>query len=406
MPDYTSYLSRFGSSIRPNPIRKLTKLLSRGDIIALGAGAPSAETFPTEEIAEIARKVIRESGRTVLQYGPTRGISSLLEEVARLMRGRGVEEASPSKIVVTTGSQQGLDLVARLMIERGDIVIVELPSYIGGLIALHNAGAEFVGARQDGEGIVTDDLRAKIQKARDEERRVRLIYTTPNFQNPSGVTLSERRRSELIEIAEEYDLLIVEDDPYGELYFSAAAGRPAPLVSLCPERVLYLSSFSKVLAPGLRVAWVYAPEEVALKLELAKEGADLSSSILDQAIVAESARCGLIERRLPLIRRFYEDRCRSMLDCLSRFSPPRAKWTTPTGGFFVLVEIDPGIDATEMLPEAIESGVAYVPGQPFFVDSTGSNTLRLAYSKESPEKIAQGIEILCGVIRKRSEFID
>jgi 2-aminoadipate transaminase len=280
--------------------------------------------------------------------------------------------------------------------------MVELPSYIGGLIAIHNAGAEFVGVRQDSEGINTDDLRQKIDEARESGRRVKLIYTIPNFQNPSGVTLSAARRNQLIEVAEEYDLLIVEDDPYGELYFDSALERPSPLVSLCPHRVIYLSSFSKVLAPGLRTAWAFAPDEIAAKMELAKEGADLSSSILDQAIVAEASRSGLIERRLPDIRKFYGDRCRAMLDTLSQHAPAKAKWTEPTGGFFILMEVDSQIDATEMLLEAIECGVAYVPGQPFFVDSSGSNTLRLAYSKESTERIIQGIEILCRLLKQKA----
>lgn len=406
MPDYNIHLSRFGNSMMPNPIRKMTKLLSRPEIVALGAGAPSVETFPQEEIAEIVSKVMRDGGRAALQYGPSRGLNSLLAEVSRIMHGRRVEGATTSKIVITTGSQQGLDLVGRLFVDPGDIVMVELPSYIGGLIAIHNAGAEFVGVRQDNEGISTDDLRAKVESARASGRRVKLIYTIPNFQNPSGVTLSAKRRTQLVEIAEEYDLLIVEDDPYGELYFDSAAEQPAPLVSLSPERVIYLSSFSKVLAPGLRTAWICAPEEISAKTELAKEGADLSSSILDQAIVAEAARSGLIERRLPEIRKFYGDRCRAMLDALSRYAPEKAKWTEPTGGFFVLMEVDPRIDMTELLPEAIESGVAYVPGQPFFVDSSGSNTLRLAYSKESAERITQGIEILCNVLKRRAALSD
>lgn len=399
MPEYTNHLSRFGSSIRPNPIRKLTKLLGRGDIIALGAGAPSVETFPQEEIAEIAEKIVREGGRTALQYGPTRGLPLLLEEVARVMHGRGVEDATVSRAVITTGSQQGLDLTARLFIDPGDVVMVELPSYIGALIAFHNSGAEFIGVHQDDEGVSIDDLRSKLDSARESNRRIKLIYTTPSFQNPSGVSLSTARRGQLIEIAEEYDLLIAEDDPYGELYFTNATKRPDLLVSLCPQRVIYLSSFSKVLAPGLRTAWVYAPEEVAAKVELAKEGADISSSILDQSIVAEASRSGLIERRLPDIRRFYEDRCRAMLNALEHNAPSGTKWTRPEGGFFVLMEADPSIDATDLLTEAIESGVAYVPGQPFFVDSSGSNTLRLAFSKENPQRIAQGIETLCQILK-------
>jgi 2-aminoadipate transaminase len=228
-------------------------------------------------------------------------------------------------------------------------------------------------------------------------RRAKCIYTIPNFQNPSGVTLAAQRRSELIEIADEHDLLIIEDDAYFDLYFTQEASRLVPLAAFRPERVVYLGTFSKVLAPGIRTAYLRAPEEIATKVELAKEGADLSSSVLDQALVVESLRSGLIERRLPELRKFYETRCRAMLDALDRFAPAGSRWTKPIGGFFILMELAEGINATEALPRAIENGVAYVPGQPFFVDESGENTLRLAYSKETPEKIAEGIERMCRV---------
>jgi 2-aminoadipate transaminase len=396
MIDYTDSLSKIGQAIRPNDIRKLTALLSRGNVISLAAGAPSAETFPVEELAEIASRVIRESGATALQYGPTRGNRSLVEHVAETMRARGVAEASPSGVQMTTGSQQGLDLAARVLLDPGDVAIVELPGYIGGIIALHNAGAEMVGVGQDEEGIDTLHLRATLDRLQAEGRRVKLIYTIPNFQNPSGVTLSLDRRAELIRVAGEYDLLIIEDDPYYELHFDGGS-RPDALVAMDASRVIYLSSFSKVLAPGLRAAWMYAPDPIAARCELAKEGADLSSSVLDQAIVAEAVRSGLIESRLPHIRQFYHLRCKSMLDALDRHAPKGAKWTRPLGGFFILMQIE-GIDATDALPRAIEAGVAYVPGRPFFVDGSGGDTLRLAYSKESPEKIALGIEIMCRIL--------
>jgi 2-aminoadipate transaminase len=368
-------------------------------VISLAAGAPSFETFPLEELAEISARVIRERGRFALQYGPTRGQSALVESVAATLRSRGIESSKPSEIVMTTGSQQGLDLIARIILDPGDVALVELPSYIGGIIALYNAKAELVGVRQDEGGIVISDLLEKIERARSEGRRLKCIYTIPNFQNPSGVTLAAERRRELADIAEDQDLFIIEDDAYFDLCFTEEASRLVPLAALCPDRVAYLGTFSKVLAPGLRTAWLRAPEELATKVELAKEGADLSSSVLDQAIVTEAIREGLIERRLPELRRFYEVRCRAMLESLERFAPVGARWTKPIGGFFILMELTAGADATAMLPDAIESGVAYVPGQPFFVDGSGANTLRLAYSKESPEAIADGVERMCRVFQ-------
>jgi 2-aminoadipate transaminase len=396
--EYNEMLSVLGRRLQPNAIRKLTLLLGSKEVISLAAGAPSFETFPIEEIAEISARVIRERGRFALQYGPTRGQSALVEAVADILYTRGIEGCSTSQIVMTTGSQQGLDLIARVILDPGDVALVELPSYIGGIIALHNAQAELVGVRQDDDGIVIGDLREKIDRARAEGRRVKCLYTIPNFQNPSGVTLAAQRRNELLDIADEHDLLIIEDDAYFDLHFTDEASRMVPLAALRPDRVVYLGTFSKVLAPGLRTAWLRAPEEIAAKVEIAKEGADLSSSVLDQAIVIESIREGLIERRLPELRKFYRVRCAAMLDALERFAPAGSRWTKPSGGFFILMELA-GTDATTMLMDAIESGVAYVPGQPFFVDGTGANTLRLAYSKESTEAIADGVERMCRVFK-------
>jgi 2-aminoadipate transaminase len=403
---YDEMLSAMGRRMQPNAIRKLTALLGRRDIISLAAGAPSSETFPIEELAEIAARVIRSRGQFALQYGPTRGPQQLVEAIATMLRGRGITTATPSEVVVTSGSQQGLDLVSRLLIDPGDVAMIELPSYIGGIIALHNAQAEMVGVRQDDGGIVIDDLREKITRLRAAGRRVKCVYTIPNFQNPSGVMLAVERREQLVAIADEFDLLIIEDDPYFDLAFTEAT-RPQPLAALRPERVIYLGSFSKVLAPGLRSAYVCAPAAVAAKVEMAKEGADLSTSVLDQAIVMEALHLGLIEKRLPELRRFYEVRCRAMLDALAEHAPAAARWTRPAGGFFILLEMAGELDATEILTQAIDAGVAYVPGQPFFIDGSGANTLRLAYSKETPEKIGEGVARLGRVLQpeRRAEAV-
>jgi 2-aminoadipate transaminase len=395
--EYEQLLSALGRRLEPNAIRKLTKLLGSKEVISLAAGAPSHETFPLDDLAEISARVIRERGQFVLQYGPTRGNSVLVEAVAAILRSRGLRSTTPFEIVMTSGSQQGLDLIARVLLDPGDVAMVELPSYIGGLIALHNSGAEIIGVRQDDDGIVIADLRERVDRALAQGRRVKCVYTIPNFQNPSGVTLSAERRRQLLDVADEYNLLIVEDDAYFDLAFTEGAAKLEPLAASRPDRVVYLGTFSKVLAPGLRTAWIRSPEQLAAKIEIAKEGADLSSSVLDQAIVAEAVKRGLIERRLPQLRKFYEIRCRAMLDALERFAPPGSRWTRPAGGFFILMELAGAIDATQLLPAAIEHGVAYVPGQPFFVDGSGANTLRLAFSKESPEAISNGIERMCGV---------
>jgi 2-aminoadipate transaminase len=398
--DYKELMSAFAEALRPNAIRSLMPLLVRPDIISFGGGAPSSETLPIEELAEIASRVIRDRGRSVLQYGPTRGQPALVQEVALYLRSRGMKDATPSEIILTTGSQQGLDLVSRIVLDPGDVALVELPSYVGGTIALHNSGARLVGVQQDQDGMVISDLRERIDEVRADGLRPKCIYTIPNFQNPSGITLAAERRQELVRVAEEQHLLIIEDDPYAELYFDEDASRLPPLASLCPSHVIYLGTFSKVLAPGLRTAWLRAPKEIAARIETAKEGADLSSSQLDQALVYEALRTGLVDSRLPMIREFYRTRCMAMTEALESHAASGTTWTRPRGGFFVLMETDRKIDATRLLPAAIEAGVAYVPGQPFFVDSSGANTFRLAFSKESPENIHTGIKRLCEVIKR------
>jgi 2-aminoadipate transaminase len=397
-PEYEEMLSQLGRRIRPNAIRKLTALLGNKEVISLAAGAPSAETFPLEELAEIASRVIRERGPVALQYGPTKGQPALVDAVVDILQERGLSSASAAEVIMTSGSQQGLDLISRVIIDPGDVALVELPSYIGGIIALHNSQAEMIGVRQDDGGIVIGELREKLGRALREGRRVKCIYTIPNFQNPSGVTLATERRHQLVEIADEHDLLIIEDDAYFDLYFDSDGARLVPLAALRPERVVYLGTFSKVLAPGIRTAYLRAPEAIAKKVELAKEGADLSSSVLDQAIVAEAIRSGVIARRLPELRRFYEVRCQAMLEALEHHAPAGSRWTKPIGGFFILLQLAGGVDASEVLPRAIAGGVAYVPGQPFFVDDSGANTIRLAYSKEPPEAIAEGIKRMCQVL--------
>src|SRR5262249_24281488 len=237
------------------------------------------------------------------------------------------------------------------------------PSYIGGIVALHNCGANLVGVRQDEGGIIVDDLKEKIKGHLDEGRRLKCIYTIPNFQNPSGVTLREDRRHQVIEVAQEYNLMVLEDDPYRELHFSENAAGLTPLAAIDPSRVIYLNSFSKTLAPGLRVAWLVAPEAIAAKIELAKEGADLSSSQLDIAIVCEAMRSGLVERNLPELRRFYRQRRDVMVQALERYTSPDSRWTVPGGGFFVFYEAPAGVDAGALLPSAIEAGWHMYPAR-------------------------------------------
>jgi 2-aminoadipate transaminase len=401
--DYNDVLSEVAKVLKPNAIRKLTPLLARPEIISLAPGAPSPDVFPKEELAQIASSLIRERWSSVLQYGPTRGYSPLVQSLVEYLRPREFGDLDPANVLVTTGSQQGLDLVTRVLLDRGDVALVELPSYIGGLVALHNCGASLVGVRQDDDGIVIDDLKDKINQYRRLGRRVKCIYTIPNFQNPSGVTLIGERRHQIIEVAREHNLIVIEDDPYRDIYFSEDVGSLTPLAAIDPTRVIYINSFSKVLAPGLRVAWLLAPEPIAAKIELAKEGADLSSSQLDMAIVYEAMRSGLLERHVPGLRKFYRDQRDVMIRALEQNAPAGSRWTTPAGGFFVFFKVPRGLNATALLPRAIEAGVAYVPGEAFFVDGTGQNTMRLAFCRETPEQINEGIKRLGAFLRRDLE---
>ncbi|MBI4853795.1 MAG: PLP-dependent aminotransferase family protein [Acidobacteria bacterium] len=393
--EYVKFFSNVADWAKPNPIRRLTALINRPGIISFAGGVPSPETFPYEQIAEISSRLVREKGAEVLQYGLTRGNPKLIEYLVNQMQKRGVQTKT-EEIMLTSGSQQGLDLLARLLAEPGDVVLAELPSYIGGTFALNNSGGTLTGISMSEDGIDLDAIRSKVIKMRDLGCQVKLIYTIPNFQNPSGITLSLEKRKALLALASELDLLILEDDPYGELYFNTPP--PPPIKSFDTEgRVIYLGSFSKVLTPGLRTAWIVAPSEIISKVELIKEATDLCSSMLDQAIVAECVRQDLIEGRISKLREFYQIRCQSMLSALEKFAPKGTSWTRPTGGLFIWVELASQIDTTELLSSAVEQGVAFIPGAPFYVNDAKTNSLRLAFSKETPERIAIGIEKLCKI---------
>ena len=385
--------------MRPNAIRALVGMLTRPGLISFAGGVPSPATFPSEQLAEIAARLIREQGDRVLQYGTTKGNARLADLVTARLHRRGIGWASPEGTLITSGSQQGLDLVARVLVDPGDIVFVELPSYIGGLASFWAAGAELRGVRLERDGIDLASLEHEVSTARSEGRTARVLYTIPTFQNPSGITATARSRAELVELAERLNLTIIEDDPYGEVYFDAEAPPASPIASLAPsDRVIYCGSLSKVLCPGLRTAWTVADPRLTKRLELAKEAADLCSSSLDQAIAAEALADGLVDDRLPEIRAFYAARCGAMLDALGESAPQGFSWTEPTGGLFVWVDLPEGIDATACLERAVDAGVAYVPGAPFFVDGRRENSLRLAFSKEDPDAIKRGISTLVSVL--------
>jgi 2-aminoadipate transaminase len=385
------FLSRDARNFRPSAIRAFAKLINDPNVISFAGGVPSPETFPAERIAEIASRVIRENRAVALQYGPTRGLPRLCDFVAGICRSRGID-CSAADVLMTTGSQQALDLIAHTLLDPGDVVLVELPTYIGGTSSFLGRSAELAGVAQDDQGIVPESLAEVAARVKPK-----LLYTIPNFQNPSGRLMTQQRRAEVLRIASEHDFLVIEDDPYGELVYVDDADTLAMKSRDDDHRVIYLGSFSKVLAPGLRCGWIVAAPELLAKLEIAKQAADLCSGMLDQSIVDDFTAAGELPAQIEKVRAFYRGKRATMIESLEHFSS-RATWTPADGGLFTFVTLNDDIDTAALVTEAVAGGVAYIPGAPFFVDGSGRNTMRLTFAKENDERIREGIRRLAGMI--------
>jgi len=402
MINYDTYLSRAARLMQESAIRRMgTILAQKRDIISFAPGYPAPETFPWQEFQEIARELLTGTDAAVLQYGPTRGYRPLLDVIAGSMQNRGVATAV-ERLLVTTGSQQGLDLVARVLVDPGDVVMVELPTYTGAITAFRNAQADMIGVRQAADGIDLDDLDAVYTRLTRENRRIRFLYVVPNFQNPTGLLIGLDKRRLLLAWAARRDMLIVEDDPYRELFFedSATEADVRPIRADDEDgRVLYLSSFSKTLAPGFRVAWIDAPPPIAAKLEMAKQSSDLLTGSLDQRVVYEACRRGVLDRQLPRLRRHYQEKRDAMADTLSRTLGNSVSWPAPRGGFFLWVTLPEPIDADRMVARAVEHGVIYVAGEAFFVNGGGRNMIRLSFSAPATERIVDGVTRLAATVR-------
>ncbi len=395
--DYSNFYSANANLMIPSPIRRMAHLTQKPGIISLAGGYPSIETFPMDIIRQLLEEAYSRRGAASFQYGLTRGNRELIEWLADFMKTRGVM-TNPENILLTSGSQQALRLLADVLLSPGDVALVELPSYTGGIAALRNSGAELIGINQVDDGIVTEDLETTVIRLKAQRRRVKLLYTIPSFQNPSGITMSTAKRREVLTIARKHDFVIIEDDPYYELYFGDRPDTPT-IKSLDNEgRVIYLSSFSKILTPGLRTAWVCADAGFLPKVEIAKEAADICSSTLDQEIVLGYCRGGHLARHVLNIRSFYYGRRNTLVQALRDSMPAGVTWTEPRGGFFAWVRLPEHIDTEAMLSASVDRGVAYIIGSPFHVNGAGKNTLRLAYSKEGPENLQKGVAILAELV--------
>lgn len=390
MSELEALLSADARNFRPSAIRALSKLINDPSIISFAGGVPNPETFPAEDLLICAEKVLREKRSVSLQYGPTLGLFRLRESVAAICRDRSID-AGGEQVLITTGSQQALNLVAQTMLDPGDVVLVELPTYIGGASSFHARRADLIGVEQDDAGIDPASLRKVAEDLVSSGRRVKFLYTIPNFQNPSGRLMVAERREAVLAIATEFDFLILEDDPYGELVYIEGLDT-TPIKALDRSgRVIYLGSFSKVLAPGLRCGWILADSAMLRQFELAKEAADLCSGMLDQSIVDEFCAAGKLNAQIARVREFYRDRRGAMIAELALSFAGIAHWTDATGGLFTFVTMHEAVDTAALIEGAVGMGVAYVPGSAFFVDGSGANTMRLTFAKEGDERMREGL---------------
>ena len=398
---YAQRTKRLKSSI----IRELLKLTERPELISFAGGLPAPEVFPVREVEEAARRVLERSGALALQYSPTEGYTPLRELLVRHMERYGIV-VRPGNVLITSGSQQALDLVGKCFLNGGDRIVVENPTYLGAIQAFHAYQAEYVTVPIDDHGMRTDLLEDVLRSG------CKFVYVLPNFHNPGGTTLPLGRREKLVELANHHGVPIVEDDPYGQLRYTGS--HVAPIVKLdakaheCDRgqhdftgNVLYLSTMSKILAPGLRVAWIVAPESVIAKLVALKQGMDLHTSTYGQMVAYETAKGGFLDRHVRTIREVYGRRREAMLQSLEKYFPEEARWTRPEGGLFLWVTLPEGLDTLEMLQDAIAQDVAFVPGGAFFANGGGENTMRLNFSYCSRERAEEGIKRLAAVIKKR-----
>ncbi len=386
--------------------RDLMATLSRPRIISLAGGFPDTRAFGEEAFREISDNIAADSAQA-LQYGPTAGLEGLKDVIVDVMATEGTA-AHQEDIFVTTGAQQGLDLVGKVFLDEGDAVLCEGPSYAGALNAFAAYRPRIKHVRMDRAGMIPSAAREELNKARKQGIHVKFIYTVPNFQNPTGVTLAAERRRELLEIAREYDLIILEDNPYGMLRFE---GEALPTIAALEQemfggtdRVVYLGTFSKIFAPGVRLGWVHAQPGILHKINIGKQGADLCSSNLSQMMICSYFRHANWRAYVGRLTTLYKERRDAMLGALAEFMPKEVHWTHPEGGLFVWATLPSYVDATSMLPRAISKNVAYVPGEGFFANGAGKNHMRLNFSFVEPEKIRRGIESLAEVIRERMEL--
>ena len=391
--------SKLAKQSKASSIREILKIIQSSDVISLAGGMPDPITFPVEEIKEICTEILTRDSARALQYSSTEGLLKLREFLFQWLNMDG-KKYTKDNIIITSGSQQGLDLVSKALLDPGDIVIVELPSYLAALNVFRSYGAEMIGIPMDTEGMQMESLEDSLEKITSKGKKVKFVYTISNFQNPAGVTMSLPRRKKILEIAQKYDFFILEDNPYDKLRFE---GEPIPSIfSFDYEgRVINLGTFSKILCPGLRLAWVSGNEEIIEKIAILKQATDLCTTMLNQLIASEYCDQGYIDKNIESNISIYKDKRDIMLQSLEKYFPEETSWTKPNGGFFVFVTLPEYIDTDEMFSDAIKEKVAYVSGSSFYADGKGKNTMRLSFCYPSKEDIEEGIKRLGKLISKQ-----
>ena len=395
--DTKDFYSDIAATMNASAIREILKLVQNPEVISLAGGMPDPETFPVEDIKEIVQKVLNENSARALQYSSTEGLPDLRKCILDFLAKDNIS-GELDNIIISSGSQQGLDLVGKAFLSPGDIAIVELPSYLAALNAFRSYGGVLVGIPMDEDGMKMDVLEEKLTQLKNSGKKVKFIYTISNFQNPAGVTLTLARRKKLIEIAHKFNVLIIEDNPYEKLRFE---GESIPSIYSIEKNgsVISLGTFSKILCPGLRLAWILGNKEVIKKMVILKQATDLCTNIMGQLIAFEYCQSGKLEKRINSNVNIYRKKKDIMLSSLEKYFPPEASWTKPQGGFFVVASLPEYMDTGEIFKQAIEENVAYVPGSPFFADGKGKNTMRLSFCYPSLEDIEEGIKRLGQVIK-------
>ncbi|HDR89838.1 MAG TPA: PLP-dependent aminotransferase family protein [Bacteroidetes bacterium] len=401
IPDLEGTFSTVARNMKKSEIRELLKLTQKPGLISFAGGLPSPDSFPIEELKEICYEILENDGAAALQYSTTEGDTLLREQLIKRYRSYGLD-IGLENLVITTASQQGLDLLGKIFIDPGDPIICGLPSYLGGISAFASYGARMIGIPFDEHGMRSDELRQVLSEMKSEGKKPKFIYIIPDFQNPAGITMPEFRRKEIISLAHEFDVLIIEDSPYREIRFE---GEHQPMIYGLDGKgqVITLGTFSKTFVPGFRIGWVIAHPDIIDKFVMAKQSADLCTPTFVQKIAARYLEKGLFEKNLKKIIASYREKRDLMLESFRKYMPEGVSWTEPEGGLFLFLTLPPHLDAQKLFLKAVEKNVAFVIGSVFHCNETGKNTMRINFSYVSKEQNVEGVKRLAGVIREALE---